>query len=159
MKRITFLIFLLVIIYSESIAQFSIGVQGGASASFISFKTKYYLNGVAVGDRLAINDAPVIAPIGGLTVNVYHDKRFSLQSEIIFENKEPGLWGHQYFIHFPEMIRFNIPVKPKSDKSFFIEAGPYFSYCVSKSFHDGIVGNCNYVTVGNYTYITPYYNK
>jgi hypothetical protein len=147
MKRIIFLIILFVIIYSESIAQFCIGVQGGASASFISFKVKDYLNGIEDEEFLANHTgSPIIAPIGGFMVNVYYDKRFSFQSEILFENKEPGLSGHQYFIHFPEMIRYNIPVKPKSDKSFFFETGPYFSYCFSKE--NPYDGN----SVGNYTF-------
>ncbi len=136
MKRIIFLTILLVIMYSELMAQFNIGVQGGASASFTSFKFKDYLNGVE--NRRLYSKSHWFADycsnwwINGECLSLIKD--FHCNRKLLFENKEPGLWCHQYFIHFPEMIRYNIPVKPKSNKSFFIEAGPYFSYDFSKRY-------------------------
>jgi hypothetical protein len=128
------LIFILIFssIFSCSIAQFSIGVQGGAGVCFERSITKCYLNNIYEGDfNFGNHPPPWFSPIGGLMVNVYYDKRFSLQSEILYIN-EDGAFFRNYplgCIHFPEMIRYNIPIEPKSDKSFFIEAGPYFSYC------------------------------
>jgi len=126
------LIFILIFssIFSCSIAQFSIGVQGGAGVSFT--KSYFKASEKTHSDFIIGNPPPWFSPIGGLMVNVYYDKRFSLQSEILFENEGYGglMEGHPFgYIQFPEMIRYNIPVKAKSDKSIFIEAGPYFSYC------------------------------
>lgn len=128
------LIFILIFssIFSCSIAQFSIGVQGGVGVSFTRDITKDYVNNIYYGEFIIGNHPPWFSPIGGLMVNVSYDKRFSLQSEILYENEGYGVALRDYplgYIHFPEMIRYNIPINPIFDKSFFIETGPYFSYC------------------------------
>lgn len=134
-------------LYSGSIAQFNVGIQGGAGISFLTAKSKMFINNV-FDAKSHINFQWLVTPVGGFFVNVNAGKKISLQSEILFENKgcnsKPETNGtlhygeSMYFIHFPEMIRYTLPVKPKSDKSFFIEAGPYFSFDLyNEDFYNG----------------------
>ncbi len=38
---------------------------------------------------------------------------------------------HNYFIDFPQTIRYHIPLSAKSPCIFYVEAGPYFAYYLS----------------------------
>ncbi len=133
MKRFLLLTIFFIIISSGSKAQFSIGVQGGVGVSF----TKSTLDKI-----ILVKNHPLwTSPIVGLTVNAYFGKQFSLQSEILYKNEGYGGFFRKNpldYIHFPEMIRYNIPLNTVSDKSFFIEAGPYFSYCCHYSYSNFI---------------------
>ncbi|MEI8203093.1 MAG: outer membrane beta-barrel protein [Bacteroidota bacterium] len=127
-KRIIFIL-IFFSLYLCSIAQFSIGLEGGAAISF----TKTHIETIYKNTQSFDKSHPLwITPIGGLMVNVFFNKRFSLQSEILYENEGYGGYNRNYplgYIYFPEMIRYKIPLNTASDMSFFIEAGAYFSYC------------------------------
>jgi len=141
MKKIillTGIIFLQTISARAQLENFSIGIQSGLGISNLLVKEKWYENNEF--SHINKNDCGnALSVLNGFQVNVKIRNRFTFQSEILMEDKSIGSqtksWMSNVFIHFPEMIRYSIPVKRKSDKVLFIESGLYFSSLLFRHQH------------------------
>jgi len=92
---------------------------------------------------------PLISPNGGLTLNVKISERWCFHSEIIFEDKGhrviehvdsiperkiyDATWKsgwHNYYLQFPQTIRYQVPVSKRNNISMYFELGGYFAYYI-----------------------------
>ncbi|MBC8486853.1 MAG: outer membrane beta-barrel protein [Bacteroidetes bacterium] len=93
---------------------------------------------------------------GGVTLNLKIKERWFFHSEILFEDKgnrrvnhsfilignnvngdsiprTQVIRNHMFYLHFPQTVRFLIPLDRKEKNSIYFEAGPYFAcYLISK---------------------------
>jgi len=121
-----------------------LGLKAGLSSSDLFV----YRNGKIV----TLHESHRLADInGGLILNLKIKERWYLHSEIIFEDKgyrtkgsyldtislgseqNPKLVSkkfilHNYYIQFPQTIRFLIPIGGESKEKIYFEAGLYFAY-------------------------------
>jgi len=129
------------------------GVMIGLKAG-VGFSELYYSKGWKVSS-VKENDWRLINFAGGFTINLQIAEKWSFHSEILFEDKGDrfqyhsdseqvlGSWrynveeiiiNHNYYLHFPQTIRYEFPVSSKGMDKFYVEAGIYFAcYLVSKN--------------------------
>ena len=93
---------------------------------------------------------------GGITLNLKINERWIFHSEILVEDKanrrvnqsyisfsgnvngdtnphSQVIRNHMFYLHFPQTIRFLIPLERKRRNSIYVEMGPYFAcYLISK---------------------------
>ena len=92
---------------------------------------------------------------GGLTLNLKISDNWFFHSEIIFEDKgnrgvyhidsisyrkiydatQKG-WRHNYYLQFPQTIRYLLELSEKKRISLYFEAGGYFAYYISSKWVD-----------------------
>ena len=90
---------------------------------------------------------------GGLTLNLKISDSWCFHSEVIFEDKgnrnithfdsisnrkiydatQTG-WRHNYFLQFPQTIRYSLKLSKKNRVSIYFEAGGYFAYYISTKY-------------------------
>ncbi len=151
MKQVPFWIVLLLslllrpgIVFTQNI---TLGVKGGVGFSDgDSYSNgKLYTHPLSNGMLLNFN--------GGMVLNLKLNNRWYLHSEVLFEDK--GIWWRtyskfvtvegdsipqtqlyrhrDYYLQFPQTIRFLIPLSRKEKSSLYVEAGPYFAcYLITK---------------------------
>ena len=121
----------------------TLGIKGGTGTSFYS----YYESG-------KYQKTPDLYPLtsfnGGLFLNLKISDHWCYHSEIIFEDKGNRSkyfydsipvrklynvtekdWRHNYYIQFPQTIRYIIGISKKRGISIYFEAGGYFAYYIS----------------------------
>ena len=143
-----FIIFFIIVLFSITGTCFSqvilLGIKAGAGFSnLVLHKNWKTLSGGG-------NDGRLINFNGGLTVNLKIADDWSLHSEILFEDKGyksiyyyiDSLYqnhqnprnvtekhiAHNYYLHFPQTIRYQIPFGKRKRYSIYLEAGGYFAY-------------------------------
>jgi hypothetical protein len=134
----------------------NIGLKAGVGLSEL-YQSKGWEVSSMPDNRLLINVT------GGITFNFQINERWSIHSEILYQDKGQksvslsdsewvkGMYRrnvqdiylmHNYFLDFPQTIRFHIPLSAKSPCIFYVEAGPYFAYYlttryIQKTKYDG----------------------
>ena len=123
----------------------NLGFKGG-----VGFSSLYQSRGWEVSSmpdsRLLINAT------GGITFNFQINEKWSIHSEILYQDKGrksvslsdsewvKGMYRknvqdinliHNYYLDFPQTLRYQIPLSAKSHCIFYIEAGPYFAIYLS----------------------------
>lgn len=136
---ILFLVLLFATTVNAQLSNFKIGIQYGLGIANSIAKYRYYYNYRFIEQDKIYYQAK-FAMLGGFLVNLKIIKKFSFQSEILLEDKghnvSDGSYFSKVFIHFPEMVRYYIPLKYKSEKEFFVEAGMYFSCLLYTYYHN-----------------------
>jgi hypothetical protein len=143
MRKIITILILTSISYAGMSQFISLGVKGGVGFSEDNI---YY-----EGKNQHIDGLRRLANFnGGLMLNLKISPKWYFHSEIIFEDKgnrveehidslyrKPHYYAaeqkerfHNYYIHFPQTIRFLIPFSTKEKVSFYVEAGGYFAYYI-----------------------------
>ncbi|MFH1298175.1 MAG: outer membrane beta-barrel protein [Bacteroidota bacterium] len=164
-KRVGYLLLLLAsftIFPSTCFPQFiMLGVKAGVGIS----SGDYYLNGKLASDPMLKG---LLANFnGGITLNLKIKERWFFHSEILFEDKggrmenhsdtltgnilnngsmpyDQVIRNHLFYLHFPQTIRYLIPLDQNGRNSLYVEAGPYFAcYLITKS-----------VCITSYPYLT-----
>src|SRR5512138_3854741 len=125
----------------------SLGIKGGIGFSDGDSYSNGKLYTYPWSNRMLLNFN------GGIILNLKLRERWYLHSEVLFEDK--GIWQksysdfvtdegdslpqtqlfrhHQFYLQFPQTIRFVIPLSHKENSSLYVEAGPYFAcYLISK---------------------------
>jgi hypothetical protein len=126
------------------------GVMIGLKAG-VGFSELYYSKGWKVSS-VKENDWRLINFAGGFTINLQIAEKWSFHSEILFEDKGDrfhyysdsdrveGIWrknveeiivNHNYYLHFPQTIRYEIQLSKKGSDLFYLEGGPYFAFYLS----------------------------
>ncbi|MEI7492957.1 MAG: porin family protein [Bacteroidota bacterium] len=141
MKRIFFLTFLISVMTTGGYSQFlSLGIKGGIGFSTLHTYDDGELRNVETKKRLANFN-------GGIMLDLKISERWYFHSEILFEDKGARYIDyndsipaqhiynvttrqriHNYYIDFPQTIRYLIPVSKKNKVFLYVEAGGYFGY-------------------------------
>ncbi|MFH1161057.1 MAG: outer membrane beta-barrel protein [bacterium] len=154
-KRVGYLLLLLTsftIFPSTCFPQFiMLGIKAGAGLS----SGDYYMNGKLVPSP---GTSGILTNFnGGITLNLKIKERWIFHSEILFEDKGVRRVNHSYilignnvngdtiprtqiirnhmfYLHFPQTIRYLIPLDQKGRNSLYVEAGLYFAcYLITKN--------------------------
>lgn len=131
LQKIVFLFFFTSLCKEGDAQEILTGFRIGLSGSTLMFNTTDIYGNTYEG---SYNSKYSIS--GGVTGNFEFLNELSLQSEILLQNKgyNNGLSLYDrsivnlWHLHFPEYLRYSIPIHKKSKKSFFLEVGPYFSW-------------------------------
>jgi hypothetical protein len=143
--RIIFIVFCLLIIipYSSTSQVLDLGIKAGVSSSFLDIMKNNKFTPMP-SDMHWLEDFT-----GGVILNLEIGERWSFHSEILFvdkgarqishsdsegnvQGKKYGetqrVWTHNYFLQFPQTIRFAIPLNKKNLWSVYFELGGYFAF-------------------------------
>ena len=127
--------------------EINIGFKAGASFSDL-FTARF--NGISTMP----DSYPLENLTGGFTLNIKLADNWSVHSELLYEDKGVkshdkrdstyvGYWAknysttsrdHNYFIHFPQTVRYSISFGKKKLNRVYFEGGPYFSYYLSSKY-------------------------
>ena len=123
----------------------NLGLKGGVSSSDLFLYKAGKVSTIA-DSRLLLNAT------GGITFNFQINEKWSIHSEILYQDKGQksvslsdsewvkGMYRknvqdinliHNYYLDFPQTLRYQIPLSAKSHCIFYIEAGPYFAIYLS----------------------------
>ena len=126
----------------------NLGFKGGVSLSEL-FMYKAGKVSTIADSRLLLNAT------GGITFNFQINEKWSIHSEILYEDKgrkdvslsdSEAVRGtyrtnvqiihlmHNYYLDFPQTLRYQIHLGAKSPGIFYVEAGPYFACYLSSRF-------------------------
>ena len=135
----------------------NLGLKGGVGLSAL-YQARGWKVSSMPDSRLLINAT------GGITFNFQINEKWSIHSEILYQDKGRkdvslsdsewvrGMYRknvqdmhamHNYYLDFPQTLRYQIPLSAKSQSIFYVEAGPYFAIYLStreiqKTKYDGI---------------------
>jgi hypothetical protein len=126
----------------------NLGIKGGVGL-YALYQARGWKVSSMPDSRLLINAT------GGITFNFQINEKWSIHSEILYQDKGQkdvslsdsewvrGMYRknvqdihrmHNYFLDFPQTLRYQIPLSGKSQSIFYIEAGPYFACYLSSRF-------------------------
>jgi hypothetical protein len=134
----------------------NLGIKGGVSLSELILYKAGKVSTIP-DSRLLINAT------GGITFNFQINEKWSIHSEILYQDRgqktvslSDSEWvremyrkntrniflAHNYYLDFPQTLRYQIHLGVKSRSVFYVEAGPYFAIYLStrniqKTIYDG----------------------
>ena len=134
----------IVLPYPVSAQTLDLGIKSGMSVSSLDLtRNNKFI-------PLPSDISPLFSYTGGITLNLKLSDRWSFHSEILFVDKgmrqishEDSLpdnnakwyyadlttrrWDHQYYLHFPQTVRYEFPLDKNDQWSMYFELGGYFA--------------------------------